>query len=345
MKNLDKKFNILIIGAGSWGTTLSVVLAKKADNIYLWARNRQTMEAIRREKKNKKYTGNLLLPSNIIAFNSLEDIKRNPDLIIFAVPSHALRAVIEYYRPCLEKLNGVRAVVNAAKGLETGTNLRLSEVMAQTLPVRLNDRIVVLSGPNISSEIAQKLPSVSTISSKNHQCLRWLQQLLSTDYFRIYTNRDIAGVEIGGAVKNIIAIAAGISDGLGFGTNTKASLVTRGLNEITKFGTRLGAKASTFAGISGMGDLITTCFNLQSRNRLFGQKIAGGQKPKQVKESMFMVAEGFNTCQAVYQLSKKLDIDMPITECVYDILYNETNPQSSVYTLMSRKFKPEIEEY
>jgi len=266
MEKPDHRLDIMIIGAGSWGTTLSVVLAEKGHNIYLWVRSKQTLEDIKREGKNKKYTQDLLLPPNIFLFNSTKEIDACPDIVIFAVPSHALRGVIETFYQFLSAIKKPRAVVNVAKGLETGTNLRLSEVMAQTLPVHLSEKIAVLSGPNISSEIARKLPSVSAICSKNHQLLKWLQEFLSTDYFRVYTNRDMVGVEIGGAVKNIIAIAAGISDGLGYGTNTKASLVTRGLHEITRFGLKLGAKAQTFAGISGMGDLITTCFNQNSRN-------------------------------------------------------------------------------
>ena len=342
MPNTGQKFDIMIIGAGSWGTTLSVMLAEKGLHVYLWARNEQRAKQIQKMRENKRYTEELRLPSKVMAFNDLKEVKACPDLVIFAVPSHALREVVGHFYAYLDDLPKLKAALNVAKGFETGTNLRLSEVMADTLPARIKSKVAVLSGPNISSEIGKKLPSVSTVSSKNNHVLHWLQPLLSTDYFRVYTNADLVGVEIGGAVKNIIAIASGISDGLGYGTNTKASLVTRGLHEITKFGTSMGARMQTFAGISGMGDLITTCFSPHSRNRLFGQKVALGQKPDHVQQSMFMVAEGFNTTLAVYKLAQNMGVSMPITECIHDILYQQADPQNSVHRLMNRKFKSEI---
>ncbi len=339
---MDKKINVVVIGAGSWGTTLSVMLAEKGYHVFLWVRDKKSADLVSCKRKNEKYTGDLLLPSNITIFNNLKEICRYPDIIIFAVPSHALREVVGYLYDYLDDLDA-KAIVNAAKGLEAGTHLRLSEVLAKTLPPGLAQRVAVLSGPNISSEIARKLPSVSIISSNNKNILGFLQKGLSTDYFRVYTNHDLAGVELGGAVKNIIAIAAGISDGLGYGTNTKASLVTRGLHEITRFGIKMGGRPLTFSGISGMGDLITTCFNLRSRNRILGQRIAQGEKPGRARKEIAMVAEGYNSAQSVYSLCRNLDIDMPITDSVYDILYHGADPRRSVYKLMARKFKPEIE--
>lgn len=341
----DAASNILIIGAGSWGTTLAAVLGQKGHHVWLWARNIETLNSILKEGKNKKYTADLVLPSTVQAFHSLADLPSGLGIVIFAVPSHALRSTVQVFLPVLKTQKMLQAIVNAAKGLEVDTNLRLSEVLSQTLPLALKNKIAVLSGPNISSEIAKKLPSVSTIASSNQKVMQWLQPRLSTDYFRVYTNKDLVGVEIGGAVKNIIAIAAGISDGLGFGTNTKASLVTRGLYEITRLGVKMGARSQTFSGISGMGDLITTCFSPHSRNRLFGQEIAQGANPQNLNQQMFMVAEGFNTTKAVFNLSQQLGLEMPIAFCTYDILYNNSPPRDSVFKLMNRKFKPEIEHF
>ncbi|MCG9479447.1 MAG: NAD(P)-dependent glycerol-3-phosphate dehydrogenase [Actinomycetia bacterium] len=339
------RLNILIVGAGSWGTTLSVVLAEKGHDIWLWVRNKETLNQILKEGKNSRYAPDLQLPSNVTAFHDIDNFKQTIDVVIFAVPSHALRSSVKLFYDCLDRQRNLRAVVNVAKGFELDTNLRLSEVMGQTLPVRLKSAIACLSGPNISSEIAKKLPSVSTLASPNQKLTGWLQSKFSTDYFRIYTNQDLIGVEIGAAVKNIIAISAGISDGLGYGTNTKAALVTRGLYEITRFGIKMGARALTFSGISGMGDLITTCFNSSSRNRLLGQKIAEGNKPDLVRKQMYMVAEGYNTAKVVYRLSRQMKIDVPITLCIYNILYRGADPKDSVFSLMNRKFKPEIEQF
>ncbi|MGM0367805.1 MAG: NAD(P)H-dependent glycerol-3-phosphate dehydrogenase [Actinomycetota bacterium] len=344
---VDKKnsFRIIIIGAGSWGTTLAVLLAEKGYSIDIWTRSKDVFKDIKANRKNIKYTKDLSIPLNVTPFREKKFRFDNQRiLVIFAVPSHALREVLKIFKQSLEN-NKVEAIVNVAKGFEAGTNLRLSEVMVECLHEKLRDRIGVLSGPNISSEIAKKLPSVSAISSTNLELLKYIQPILSTDYFRVYTNRDMFGVEIGGSVKNIIAIAAGISDGLGYGTNTKASLVTRGLSEMTRFGLKLGAKPQTFAGISGMGDLITTCFSRHSRNRNFGEKIGRGNKPKEIMKDMYMVAEGINTSKSVFEISENIYVEMPITECVYDIIYNDMEPMVSVKKLMTRKFKSEVESY
>lgn len=336
--------DITVIGAGSWGTTLSVMLAHKGYNIRLWTRSSTTFEEISGKRKNTRYTGELFIPGNVVPFMDIENHFGTPDLVIFAVPSHTLRETINrFYKKLCDSKMVIKGVVNVAKGFEIETNLRLSQVMEQCLPEELKDKIVVLSGPNIASEVAKKLPSVTVISSLNQKLLEYLQPVLSTDYFRVYTNQDLIGVEVGGAVKNIIAIAAGISDGLGYGANTKASLITRGLHELSRFGTALGAKKATFMGAAGMGDLVATCISDHSRNRQVGERIGKGEKIKDILDSMYMVAEGIKTAKAVYQMAVEMGIDTPITECVYEIIYKDLSPQLSVKKLMSRKFKSEIE--
>lgn len=339
---------ILIIGAGSWGTTLSFILAEKGYKTVLWSKEEEVIDDINNNKKNQKYTADLILPDNIraIGYKDLDNvkIKKNIDfkLVIFAVPSEYLRQVSINFKDFLElHSSNLKAVINAAKGIELGTKLRMSQVLSDVLPDGLKNKIAVLSGPNISSEIMNKLPSVSTIASESKVISAFLQPILSTEFFRVYTNEDMAGVEICGAYKNIIAIAAGISDGLGFGSNTKASLITRGLNEMKKFGLCYGSKVSTFYGASGLGDLITTCISPRSRNRSVGERIAKRENIKDIMSNMSMVAEGVKTAKAVYEMSIDLNIELPITESVYKVLFKNADPMKSVKNLMTRKFKSE----
>jgi glycerol-3-phosphate dehydrogenase (NAD(P)+) len=339
---------ILIIGAGSWGTTLSFILAQKGYKTVIWSKEDEVVKDINNNKKNQKYTDGLILPGNIraVGYEDLGNLKAGENidfkLVIFAVPSEYLRQVSTNFKDFLEDhSSNLKAVVNAAKGIELKTKLRMSQVLLEVLPESLKDKIAVLSGPNISSEIMNKLPSVSTIASENKTIASYLQPILSTEFFRVYTNEDMTGVEICGAYKNIIAIAAGISDGLGFAANTKASLITRGLNELKKFGLCYGSKESTFYGASGLGDLITTCISPKSRNRTVGERIAKGEKLKDIIGSMSMVAEGVKTSKAVYEMSAELNIELPITESVYRVLFKNADPMKSVKNLMTRKFKSE----
>jgi len=342
---MRRKIIINVIGAGSWGTTLAVIIAGKGYNINLWTRSSFTCKEIKRTNKNKKYTGDLLIPKNVKPFTDLTYDFGNPEIVIFAVPSHALREILNKFKKKLEENSKyIKCVLNVAKGLETKSNLRLSQVMEECLPKSLISNICVLSGPNIAPEIAKGLPSVSVAASFKMKVLKYIQRMISTDKLRVYTNRDVIGVEIGGAVKNIIAIAAGISDGLGYGANTKASLVTRGLYELSKFGIKLGANPITFSGAAGMGDLVATCISKHSRNRNVGERLARGEKIKEIMRSMYMVAEGVKTTEAVYNISKKLGIEVPITETVYKIIYRGLNPLESVNKLMTRKFKAEVED-
>lgn len=342
---MRKNIIITIIGAGSWGTTLAVILANKGYNINLWTRSMSTYEEIKTSKRNIKYTQNLIIPGNVKPFMDLDNEFGNPEVVIFAVPSHALRETIIKFRKKLEENSrSIRCVLNVAKGLETTSNLRLSQVLKACLPEELDPKICVLSGPNIAKEIAEDLPSVSVAASYSREVLKYVQTIVSTDKLRVYTNNDVIGVEIGGAVKNIIAIASGISDGLGYGANTKASLVTRGLHELAKFGIKLGANPITFSGAAGMGDLVATCISKNSRNRNVGERLAGGEKLNEILKSMYMVAEGVRTTEAVYDISKKIGVEVPITETVYEIIYKDLSPAESVSKLMKRKFKAEVED-
>ncbi len=344
MGNKENNMNITVIGAGSWGTTLAVVLAGKGYNINLWTRSGPTYEQIKNLRNNEKYTNSLHIPDNVTPFMDLEEgIGNYTDIVIFAVPSHALREIISRFSKILEKYGrDIKCIINVAKGFETGTNLRLSEVMGKCLPAVLKEKICILSGPNIAVEISRNLPSVSVIASYDSSLLKYIQPVMSTDNFRIYTNTDVAGVEIGGAVKNIIAIAAGISDGLEYGANTKASLITRGLHELGKFGLKMGARPLTFSGAAGMGDLIATCISKHSRNRKVGERIAKGEKAADILDNMYMVAEGVKTTKAVYEIADELKLDVPITQCIYEIIYKDLSPEDSVKKLMNRKFKAEI---
>jgi glycerol-3-phosphate dehydrogenase (NAD(P)+) len=336
------KISISIIGAGSWGTTLAIMLAQKGYDIKLWARSESTLKEIREKRTNFKYTGSIAIPQNVTAVFEGCSLFLNSELVILALPSHTIRAIISNFYKDLQKNSiKINAVINVAKGFEIGTNLRLTQVIKECVPQSLSDKIAVLSGPNIATEIVNKLPSVSVISSTNKKLLKYLQNIFFTDYFRVYTNEDIVGVEIAGAVKNIIAIAAGISDGLGYGVNAKASLITRGLYELSKIGKFFGANLQTFSGAAGMGDLIATCISKNSRNRNVGERLARGESISDIVKSTYMIAEGINTTKAIYEIAKLNKLEAPITEIVYKILYKGLSPSASVNKLMTRKFRSE----
>jgi glycerol-3-phosphate dehydrogenase (NAD(P)+) len=342
----DIKTKITVIGAGSWGTTLAAMLARSGNQVDLWIRSSSTYNEILSKRANSKYTGKLVIPENVKPFTGeCSEFSDGTEVVLLAVPSHALRDVIKvFYQPLEKGSNGIKCILNVAKGLETGTNLRLSEVIKQSLPQSLKNKTCSLSGPNIAFEVGRDLPSVSVIASAECKVMEFLQPILSTETFRIYTNTDVTGVEVSGAVKNIIAIASGISDGLGYGANTKASIITRGLHELSKFGIFLGANPLTFSGAAGMGDLIATCISQHSRNRSVGERLGKGESIKEILDSMYMVAEGVGTSQAVYEIAASQGIDLPITECVYEIIHKNLSPEESVKKLMTRKFKPEIED-
>jgi len=327
--------NISIIGAGSWGTTLAILLAEKGINVQLHSVFREHNKKMQKERENKLYLKGFKFPSSLQINPSLKDTLKN-EIIIIAIPVKFLRKVLKKIKKNLVNKNKI--FVSVSKGIEAKSLKRPSQIIEEEIG---KVKIAVLSGPNIAYEVACKIPSTSVVASSDKKVALKIQQLFTTPFFRVYTHSDIIGVELGGALKNIIAIACGISDGLGLGTNTKAALVTRGLVEIARLGKSLKAKPETFWGISGLGDLVTTCFSPYSRNRFVGEEIGKGKKLKEVMEKMNMVAEGVETVRSAYRLSKKLNIDMPITYQVYLVLYKNKSPQKAVYDLMNRPLKKE----
>lgn len=336
--------NITIVGGGTWGTTLADMYSKKGCGVRLWLRKEETASEINRNRSNRKYTKNHKLSGGIKATSDVKGVFRDSRIIFLAVPSHAVRQTLDLFNDewSKSKDQDILSIINVAKGLEVNTNKRISTVLREVLPAFLHEKITTLSGPNIALEILEGLPSVSVIAGNDSGLLKKLQKILSTNYFRLYTNTDITGVELCGAIKNIVAIASGISDGLGYGCNAKASLITRGLYELQKFGLFFGADKRTFPGVAGMGDLITTCISDRSRNRYVGQMLARGKTIEDITGSMDMVAEGVNTTKAVYSIASREDIELPITESIYDIIYNKEEPIKSVNMLMQRKFKSEL---
>ncbi|OPX28508.1 MAG: hypothetical protein B1H08_05770 [Candidatus Omnitrophica bacterium 4484_171] len=331
------KDRISIIGAGSWGTTLAVIIAGKGIDVELHSVFGEHNLKMQKEHQNKLFLKGIVFPPKLKINSSLKEVLRN-EIIIIAVPVKFLRSIIRRVKRTKKSLKG-KIFLSAAKGIEANSFKRPSEIIKEELR---NVKTAVLSGPTIAREVASGVPTACVIASENKHTAKKLQKVVSTPRFRVYYHHDVIGVELGGALKNIIAIACGISDGLGFGTNTKAAILSRGLVEIARLGKKLGAKEVTFNGISGLGDLATTCFSPYSRNRFVGEKIGKGGKLRNVLARMNMVAEGINTVKSVYFLSKKKKIDMPITKEVYLVLYKNKSPRRAVRDLMSRPLKPEI---
>jgi len=329
------KNKLTILGAGSWGTTLAVVLsAKKELDITLWSAFKEHALSLQKYRQNKDFLPSVKIPSSIEITADLRTAL-NSKIIVLAIPVEYLRSVLKRVK---KYKSGRKIFVSVSKGIEIKTLKRPSQIVREELG-RVS--FAVLSGPTIARELARGVPTTAVICSKNKRTAVYLQEIFSLGIFRIYRNNDIAGVELGGALKNIIAIACGISDGLGFGTNTKSALICRGLKEMVRFAKHFGAKEKTLFGISGLGDLATTCFSDLSRNHFVGVQIARGKKLKAVLSGMKMVAEGITTVKSVYSLSTKLNIYMPITQQVYSVLYKNKSPLQAVKDLMQREKKPE----
>ena len=331
-----KRPKIVVLGDGGWGTTLSILLARKGYPLTLWGAFRANVSLMRKKRVNDKFLPGIAIPAGIAITDDLISAVREKDLIVLAVPAQYLRAV-------LKKLSGAAfpaqtIFLNAAKGIEVGTLQRMSQVVYEELG---DVRFAVLSGPTIAHEVANQIPTAAVIAARDAQLGRYLQDIFCTERFRVYTNADVAGVELGGSLKNVIAIACGISDGLKFGTNTKAAILARGLAEISRLGRAMGARAATFSGISGLGDLVTTCISPYSRNRFIGEQIGKGKFLRKVQAQMQMVAEGVPTAKSAYALSRKLKVEMPITREVYAVLYKNKSPLKAVRDLMTRQKKQE----
>ncbi len=331
---------ITIIGAGSFGTALSVVLARAGNKVQLWAREEEVAYGINNQHRNPSYISDVTLPDSVKCSTNLQECFNNPEMVVFATPSHAMRDVAANIKPYL---NGEELVVSVAKGIENDTFMTMSQVLSETLEGKIiEDHIGVISGPSHAEEVSKFKPTTVVASANSKSTTKIIQETFLTPMFRVYLNYDIIGVEIGGAVKNIMAIAAGIIDGAELGDNAKAALMTRGLHEMKRLGMQLGASQDTFSGLAGMGDLVVTCTSEHSRNRFVGYNIGKGKSLDEITSKMNMVAEGVKTTHSVLEWSKKLQVEMPITGAVHNVLFEQEDPKDMLYDLMTRNPKEEI---
>ena len=334
------KWKTAVLGSGSWGTSLAVHLANKGIPVTLWTRSALVAENLQLSRENKKYLPGIKLNNEIIITNLLPEALENAKYVILATPSQTIREIAILIR---SHLSEKALIISTAKGLEQGTKLRMTEVLEAEL-TKQRDRIAVLSGPSHAEEVARQLPTAVVIASHNDEVAREAQDLFMSPSFRVYTNPDVIGVELGGALKNIIALATGMADGLGFGDNTRAALMTRGASEISRLGKKMGAELLTFAGLAGIGDLIVTCSSMHSRNRRAGIALGKGMAIKEVLASMGMVIEGITTTKTAFELATQLKIPMPIVTEMYQILFQGKDPLSSVDNLMDRNKTSELGE-
>jgi glycerol-3-phosphate dehydrogenase (NAD(P)+) len=332
---------VAIMGAGSWGTALAIVLADNGHEVRLWGHKPAQIEEINTHHSNEKYLPNISLPDSIIGYSSLEESLNGAPIMVIAVPTKAIREVISEIRMIQKK---PITIVHVSKGIEPDTLLRISEMIEEEMLPELIQSVVVLSGPSHAEEVSLRQPTTVTVSSKQMEAAEIIQDLFINQNFRVYTNPDIIGVEIGGALKNIIALAAGISDGLGYGDNAKAALMTRGLAEISRLGTKMGASPLTFSGLTGIGDLIVTCTSVHSRNWRAGNLLGKGKNLQEVLDNMGMVVEGVRTTKAAWQLAQKYNVKMPITNALYGILFNHVDAKDAVDALMARGKTHEMED-
>lgn len=330
--------SVAVIGAGSWGTTVAAIVSAHAPTT-LWGRNPAIVEAVAGRHENPEYLPGIVLPEHLRATTDLAEACVGAQVLIMAVPSHGFRAVLERAAPYVD----VEApVISLAKGIENETLLRMSEVVLEVLPLHDPDRVAVLTGPNLAVEIAEGQPAASVIACRDPDTARRLQLLCSSSRFRVYTNPDVVGCEIAGALKNVIAIAAGAAAGLGYGDNTQAALITRGLAELARLGSALGGAAMTFAGLAGLGDLVATCTSPKSRNRSVGFELGRGRSLDDIVAETNMVAEGVKSTPAVLQLAARAGIEMPIASLVGAVLTEGRNPADLVPELMLREAKAEL---
>lgn len=327
--------NIGVIGAGSWGTALATVVADKGNRVRIWDIDEKHLRKMEENRENTDYLPGVPLGDNIEIAYTIQKSLEDADVVLFSAPAQHFRSALA---SALEFITENALVINVAKGIEQKTLARMSEIAAEHLDM---NRYVVLSGPSHAEEVGRKLPTTVAAASYNLAAAEQIQDLFMTDRFRVYTTEDVVGVELGGALKNIIALGAGVSDGMGFGDNAKAALMTRGLTEITRLGLKLGAKPETFAGLTGTGDLIVTCTSMHSRNRRCGIMIGEGMSPAEATEKVGMVVEGMFTTEAAYELAKREGVEMPITEAIYRAIKGEITAADAVGILMGRSKKHE----
>lgn len=335
MKRVKK---IAVIGAGSWGTTLADMLARKNYPVTLWVYESDLAQRMTSNRVNDLYLPGFTLSDNLSFTSNLMEAIENQDLLLLVPPSQMMRRVLQQAAPYI---GADTLIVSASKGIENDTLQPMAEVISSVLGAERGKSLVFLSGPSFAREVAASMPTAVVAASTDSQAAAVTQEVFSTPYFRVYTNDDVIGVELGGALKNVIALAAGVSDGLGFGYNTRAALITRGLSEMTRMGVAMGANPMTFAGLAGMGDLVLTCTGDLSRNRTVGMELGRGKTLDAILGSMNMVAEGVQTTLSAFQLAQKIGVDVPITEQMYKILYQNKDPRQAVTHLMHRELKAE----
>lgn len=326
---------VTVIGSGSWGTALAVMLAEHGHEVIIWSRRQDAVDELLNQRTNEKYLPGIKIPEKIGATADREKAAANAEIIILAVPSRAVRQTAKDFAPYFKK---GQILVNVAKGLEEGSLLRLSEVIRECVP---ECEVCVLSGPSHAEEVARNIPSACLIAAEKEDTAKLVQKEFMNPRFRLYTNTDMVGVEMGAALKNIMALAAGMSDGLGFGDNTKAALMTRGMAEMQRLGMAMGGRAETFSGLSGVGDLIVTCTSMHSRNRRAGILLGQGKSLAETLDAVQMVVEGVNTVQAACHLAEKYGVSMPITEAINEVLFHGKNVEVAVLELMTRDGKAE----
>lgn len=331
---------ISVLGAGGWGTTLAILLYHNGHNVTLWEYKSHYAKILNKSRENKIYLPGIKIPEEIKITHSLEESCHNKHFIVLAIPSQFIRGVLTQMKDFNFKNT---TFVSVAKGIEKDTLKTVSQIIQDEIKKISPSQIGVLSGPSHAEEVSRKIPTAVVAASSDVTTAKEIQSAFITSYFRVYSSTDILGVEYGGALKNVIAIGAGIVDGAKFGDNTKAAIMTRGIAEISRLGIALGARPETFSGLSGMGDLIVTCISKHSRNRYVGEQIGMGKKLKDILKSMQMVAEGVETSRSVYQLSQKHNIETPICTAVYKILYEDLDPIKVTYELMTRDMKAEDE--
>lgn len=329
---------IAVIGAGSWGTALSVRLSSSGHTVRIWDVDQTHLDELKENRENKRYLPEVKLPDALQVSYSVEEVIEGADVVLFSAPAQHFRSALEGALPYLKP---EMVLVNVAKGIEQKSLKRLSEIAFEKLP---HARYVVLSGPSHAEEVGRAMPTTLVSASEEQELAEYVQDVFMSDCLRIYTNSDVTGVELGGALKNIIALGAGISDGMGYGDNAKAALMTRGITEIARLGVKLGANLSTFSGLTGIGDLIVTCTSMHSRNRRCGILIGEGMKPSEATKKVGMVVEGMYTTDAAYELAKQVGVEMPITEQIYQVINEKIDAREAVMSLMSRHKKHETEE-
>jgi glycerol-3-phosphate dehydrogenase (NAD(P)+) len=335
------KVKIGVVGAGSWGTALANLLAEKGYPIDLWVFESEVCRQISETRQNMTFLPEIELCGNLLPTNDLKKAISDKDLVLVVVPSHVVRETALRMK---DFIGPEVILVSASKGIENKTHLTISGVLKDCLPNFSLDRFAVLSGPSFAKEVGRHMPTAVTAAAVNKNTADLVQQIFSSPDFRVYTHTDIVGVELGGSVKNVIAIAAGIIDGLNMGLNTRAALITRGMTEIRRLGLRLGANPRTFTGLAGFGDLLLTCTGDLSRNHTIGKRIGQGKKLSDLLKNMQMVAEGVKTAESVFNLSRRLKVEMPICHAIYRVLYKGLPPRQAVYQLMTRDLKHELDD-